>query len=180
MVKLGIAEKQASAIIANPAQEKRASLNKEKDGFSMLVLNDPFDRAWRRVGLALDRIGFLVEDRDRSKGLFFVRYTDIEADHDQPQEEKGWLDKLAFWNDDDEQPKAKPAPSPKKKDDSGLVDKLKFWESDKEKAAAEAQYLVLISRGGDTSAATVVDKDGKRDNSPTANRILALLYEQLR
>lgn len=180
MVKLGVADKQARAIIATPSQELRASLTKQKDGASMLVLNDSFDRAWRRVGLALDRIGFLVEDRDRSKGLFFVRYSDIEADYDEPKKEKGLLDKLAFWNDDeDEKPKAKPAPK-KKKDDSGFVDKLKFWESDKEKAAAEAQYRILIARGSDTSAATVVDKEGKRDNSPTANRILALLYEQLR
>jgi outer membrane protein assembly factor BamC len=39
-----------------------------------LEINEPFDRAYRRVGLALDRAGFTVEDRDRSAGLFFVRY----------------------------------------------------------------------------------------------------------
>jgi outer membrane protein assembly factor BamC len=47
---------------------------------SGLPCNDSFDRAWRRVGLALDRVGFTVEDRDRSKGLFFVRYIDPERD----------------------------------------------------------------------------------------------------
>ena len=31
-------------------------------------LDDGFDRAWRRVGLALDRSGFTVEDRDRGPG----------------------------------------------------------------------------------------------------------------
>jgi outer membrane protein assembly factor BamC len=41
---------------------------------------EPFDRAWRRVGLALDRVGFTVEDRDRQKGLYFVRYADPEVD----------------------------------------------------------------------------------------------------
>lgn len=41
-------------------------------------INEPFDRAWRRVGLALDRGGFTVEDRDRTKGLYFVRYLDPE------------------------------------------------------------------------------------------------------
>jgi uncharacterized lipoprotein len=41
-----------------------------------LVVQDDFDRAWRRVGLALDRSGFSVEDRDRAAGLFFVRYVD--------------------------------------------------------------------------------------------------------
>jgi outer membrane protein assembly factor BamC len=41
-----------------------------------LRIDDGFDRAWRRVGLALDRSGFTVEDRDRSKGQYFVRYVD--------------------------------------------------------------------------------------------------------
>jgi outer membrane protein assembly factor BamC len=39
-------------------------------------VEDDFDRAWRRVGLALDRSGFSVEDRDRAAGLYFVRYVD--------------------------------------------------------------------------------------------------------
>ena len=43
---------------------------------SHIEVDEPFDRAWRRVGLALDRGGFTVEDRDRSKGLYFVRYLD--------------------------------------------------------------------------------------------------------
>ena len=41
-----------------------------------LQIDDAFDRAWRRVGLALDRSGFTVEDRDRAQGLYFVRYVD--------------------------------------------------------------------------------------------------------
>jgi outer membrane protein assembly factor BamC len=41
-----------------------------------LQLDESFDRAWRRVGLALDRSGFTVEDRDRAQGLYFVRYVD--------------------------------------------------------------------------------------------------------
>jgi outer membrane protein assembly factor BamC len=41
-----------------------------------LMVDDSFDRAWRRVGLALDRSGFTVEDRDRAQGLYFVRYVD--------------------------------------------------------------------------------------------------------
>ena len=62
-------------------------------------MSEPFDRAWRRVGLALDRVGFTVEDRDRSKGLFFVRYIDPETDNKRPGE-KGFFDKLAFWRKD--------------------------------------------------------------------------------
>jgi outer membrane protein assembly factor BamC len=39
-------------------------------------VDEGFDRAWRRVGLALDRVGFTVEDRDRVQGIYFVRYVD--------------------------------------------------------------------------------------------------------
>jgi outer membrane protein assembly factor BamC len=65
-------------------------------GAGPLVVNDSFDRAWRRVGLALDRVGFTVEDRDRSKGLFFVRYIDPEADVDTGPK-TGFLESLKFW-----------------------------------------------------------------------------------
>jgi outer membrane protein assembly factor BamC len=41
-----------------------------------IELDEGFDRAWRRVGLALDRVGFTVEDRDRVQGVYFVRYVD--------------------------------------------------------------------------------------------------------
>ena len=68
----------------------------QNGGAGPLVVNDSFDRAWRRVGLALDRVGFTVEDRDRSKGLFFVRYIDPEADMKDTSKES-WLDKLKFW-----------------------------------------------------------------------------------
>ena len=69
----------------------------ENAGAGPLVVNDSFDRAWRRVGLALDRVGFTVEDRDRSKGLFFVRYIDPDADAKSAADKGGFLDKLAFW-----------------------------------------------------------------------------------
>ncbi len=42
-----------------------------------MAFDEGFDRAWRRVGVALDRSGFTVEDRDRSAGLYFVRYVDV-------------------------------------------------------------------------------------------------------
>ncbi len=52
----------------------------QADGRSYVALQDGFDRSWRQVGLALDRGGFTVEDRDRSKGTFFVRYVDPEQE----------------------------------------------------------------------------------------------------
>ena len=69
-------------------------------GAYQLVVDDGFDRAWRRVGLALDRVGFTVVDRDRSKGTYFVRYADPETDG--AKKDKGFLDKLQFWKTDAE------------------------------------------------------------------------------
>jgi outer membrane protein assembly factor BamC len=66
----------------------------QNSGAGPLTVNDEFDRAWRRVGLALDRVGFTVEDRDRSKGTYFVRYIDPDAES---KGNEGFLDKLAFW-----------------------------------------------------------------------------------
>ena len=43
------------------------------------MLNESFDRAWRRVGVAIDSAGFSVEDRDRSAGEFFIRYLDSDT-----------------------------------------------------------------------------------------------------
>jgi len=60
-----------------PAGPERVSKVTEADG-SKLRMIESFDRAWRRVGLALDRTGFTVEDRDRSKGTYYVRYIDPE------------------------------------------------------------------------------------------------------
>jgi outer membrane protein assembly factor BamC len=99
MLKFGAAPPAAAAAVkALPTQPVRARIEKANDGASRLVVDDSFDRAWRRVGLALDRTGFTVVDRDRSKGLYFVRYNDPDVD---PSKQKGFLDKLAFWKSDD-------------------------------------------------------------------------------
>lgn len=99
MVRLGAEEARAEAELATPQVEERARLVSAAEGGVALMLEEPFDRAWRRVGLALDRIGFTVEDRDRAEGLYFVRYVDPEADNGST--EKGFLSRLAFWRSDD-------------------------------------------------------------------------------
>jgi outer membrane protein assembly factor BamC len=102
MVRFGASEPQAEAAIAqSTAQPDRAHVEKGKDGASQLIVDDTFDRAWRRVGLALDRTGFTVVDRDRSKGLYYVRYADPEADMSAKDREKGFLSKLMFWKKED-------------------------------------------------------------------------------
>ena len=87
------------AAVATEQAPERAQITSAADGRVMLVMEEPFDRAWRRVGLALDRIGFTVEDRDRAQGLYFVRYVDPDADNRSP--DKGLLSRLAFWRSDD-------------------------------------------------------------------------------
>jgi outer membrane protein assembly factor BamC len=75
--------KVAQTTVANaPAAPQHAKLLADK-----VEVDEGFDRAWRRVGLALDRVGFTVEDRDRVQGVYFVRYVDPEK-----------ADKEGFWS----------------------------------------------------------------------------------
>lgn len=92
MMRFGAEEKRATAAVAMAPERvvERAKIVRGTDGMGTLQVQESFDRAWRRVGLALDRVGFTVEDRDRSKGLYFVRYVDPEADSTLKKDE-GWL-----------------------------------------------------------------------------------------
>jgi outer membrane protein assembly factor BamC len=94
MVRLGASEERAKLAAAAVPQEDRAQLVKRSDGSQALQVNEPFDRAWRRVGLALDRVGFTVEDRDRQNGLYFVRYADPESEMALKDAQRGFLSRL--------------------------------------------------------------------------------------
>jgi outer membrane protein assembly factor BamC len=97
MVRMGIEDTRAKTMLASGGpKDERARLKPAADGAGTLELQEAFDRAWRRVGLALDRVGFTVEDRDRSQGLYFVRYVDPEADGGK-KDDKGFVSKLMFW-----------------------------------------------------------------------------------
>ena len=106
MVRFGVQEARAKSQLATAAETTtpRATLSRSGDGAGTLALNEQFDRAWRRVGLALDRVGFTVEDRDRSKGLYFVRYIDPQLDVQTKKQESTWLSRLKFWSSN-EKPK---------------------------------------------------------------------------
>lgn len=84
MLKLGLTQQavqQQQAAADAPKQSVRvASVN----GQPVVQIDESFERAWRRVGLALDRTGFTVEDRDRSQGLYFVRYVEPVDPDQQP------------------------------------------------------------------------------------------------
>lgn len=96
MVRLGTEEQKATQALATPKAAEQAKIVRAATS-AQLELQDRFDRAWRRVGLALDRVGFMVEDRDRAKGIYFVRY--IDSDADAKKKDPGMLSKLAFWRD---------------------------------------------------------------------------------
>lgn len=152
MVRLGAQEARAKTLIAADQPAERAKLSRAADGNGALVLEEPFDRAWRRVGLALDRIGFTVEDRDRSQGLYYVRYVDPEADN-KKKDEPGLLTKMMFW---------------------------KSHDADKDKPVQAAQYRVQVKKEGDTNTVQLLTREGGVDSSATSKRIIGLLHEQLK
>ena len=83
MQKLG-ATKEATAKVASAVAAKATATSSTLNGQPVVLLEEGFERAWRRVGLALDRTGFTVEDRDRNKGVYFVRYVPTDADKSEP------------------------------------------------------------------------------------------------
>jgi outer membrane protein assembly factor BamC len=161
LVKIGNANAVAAQQAAQPTQLASAkttavsaspeSRNAVMQG-NQLVVNDSFDRAWRRVGLALDRVGFTVEDRDRTKGLFYVRYIDPEKDASQPR----------------------------KKGEEGFFDKLKFWKGDPAKSKQPQYRIHVADAGASMSQVQVQDESGAAESGNTGKRILTLLYDQLK
>lgn len=151
LVRLGVEDERAKTVVAGETRIERAKL--ERSGSGNLLVQEGFDRAWRRVGLALDRVGFTVEDRDRSQGVYFVRYIDPQADNKTKKDETGLWSKLMFWRSDNKNDKA---------------------------AKAGAQYRIQVKGEGETSSVKVLTADGAADGSDSAKKILALLYDQLK
>ena len=95
MVRLGSDEGRAKQTLAAGGRPPDRAKIVRASGASIVELEEGFDRAWRRVGLALDRVGFTVEDRDRSKGLYFVRYADTDAT--KRRADPGFLSRVTGW-----------------------------------------------------------------------------------
>ena len=151
MVHLGVTDTRAKEMLAANPSQPRAKLT-AIDGSGALEVEEAFDRAWRRVGLSLDRVGFTVEDRDRSKGIYYVRYVDPEVDGKKKDAGKGFVSKLMFWKGDDK---------------SGQAD-------------ATGKYRVYLKGNGDTTTVQVLTNEGGVDKSDISRRILNLLLEQLK
>ncbi len=65
-------------------------------GGKIILLSEPFDKSWRKVGLALDRAGIVVDDMDRANGMYFVNVSS-----DIAQKKKSWLARLMFWRNEE-------------------------------------------------------------------------------
>lgn len=147
MARFGVEDTRARTLLADKPAEPRAGKAQGQDGSPVLNTPDGFDRAWRRVGLALDRIGFAVEDRNRAAGVYYVRYAD--ADAAGSAKEKGFLSKLAFWSSDDAK-------------------------------VLSQRYRIRVAEKAGQSEVSVLQDDGKPLKTETAQRIINLLYEQLK
>ncbi|MBI5612897.1 MAG: outer membrane protein assembly factor BamC [Gammaproteobacteria bacterium] len=142
MVHLGADEKKAQGVVATAGGgAERARVGRDAKGYPVLTVEDTLDRAWRRIGLSLDRVGFTVEDRDRSKGIYYVRYID-------PAKESGGKGMFSWLIGDDEK--------------------------------ADNRYQVSLATAGNATEVSVLDSNGTRDKSKTSERILNLLYEQMK
>jgi outer membrane protein assembly factor BamC len=150
-MRFGVEEEKAKLELTTgkSTTQERAYIDRETG--DTLVINEAFDRSWRRVGLALDRIGFTVEDRNRVDGIYFVRYLNPDKD------------------------------SKKKGDDDGILSGIMFWRSGDKDDAKAAKYRIQIhNTGTNTSKVTLLNDDGTAVNSSTTSRILKLLHEQLK
>jgi outer membrane protein assembly factor BamC len=156
MVRLGSDETTAKASVeasqsaSTAADTSRARVVNAAGGGSVLEVREPFDRAWRRVGLVLDRVGFSVEERDRASGQYLVRYLDPNEGQ-APKKTGGFFSALAFWRSED-----------------------------KKNPAADQYRIELKGRDDQVTEVRVLGKDGAPDATVTAGRILSLLQGQLR
>lgn len=86
MAQRGVSDETAKLAIASAAQVERTRLNQQDDQTS-LQINEPFARSWRLAEIALDRVGAVIEDRNRSTGTYYIRL----PENFQIESAKGWL-----------------------------------------------------------------------------------------
>lgn len=113
LVRLGVTSDTASQVVSTSLPATTASGAETKttggmahaslvqaDGKRAIQLGEGFDRAWRRVGLALEHAGYGINDRDRSLGLYYVS-PEIDKNRKPEETDTGdhWWNKLAFWRD---------------------------------------------------------------------------------
>jgi outer membrane protein assembly factor BamC len=101
MMKLGATDLEAKTKVENPEVIIKTEFIDKKNDF-YIKMYDPYERSWRRLGLALDIIGFVTEDKNRSEGIYYVRFSETEIPTETKEEEEGLIDSLIFWDNDEE------------------------------------------------------------------------------
>jgi outer membrane protein assembly factor BamC len=154
----------ADAAASSSAAKNAATVQARADGAPVLNVQDSFDRAWRRIGIAIDKAGLITQDQNRDQGVFFVQYSA-------------------------EKMKGPDAFNPESKGISGFFDSITnlFSSSDTAKGADAAKikfadksnYRVTVAKKGDSlSEVSVSDKDGKKLPDDQARRFLEILSVQ--
>lgn len=140
MVFLGVEQDRARAELADVrTKPPAAQLVQGPDGASSLLFVEDFPSAWRRVGLALDNVGFFVDDRDRSRGLYLVRYDDPYAHH-----ESGFMSSLAFWNSDQPEPTEEYAVRVRGAEDGGSIITVERRDGLQDDSPTATRILTLL------------------------------------
>jgi len=146
MVFLGVEKEQAKTTVAAAQKPTvaRAELYIVADKAPSLLVKQDMNKTWQLVGLALDRVGFVVEDRDVSKGVYFVRYVDPERDG---RKSGNFFTRLFNGSDNTDE---------------------------------QGEYLIRLAKTQNITQITVLDKNNRLQATRTAEKILTLLYEQLK
>ena len=140
MVKLGAPEQEARQAVSQTIDRGPTAQVVAASNTTVLRLEDSFDRAWRRVGIALDRSGFSVEDRDRAAGLYFVRYIDPASTA--AREDPSLLDRLRGRNRD---PKIERYRVLVKEEGTGVTASLQNSQGAPESGSTANRILSLIA-----------------------------------
>ena len=144
MIKLGATDYDAKEKVKNPEIIVKAELITKQNNF-YIKMYDPYDRAWRRLGLALDIIGFVTEDKNRSEGIYYVRYSDTELPSEKKEEEEGLLDSIIFWDNDNKNDENSSDLSEKKED--SMPDESEIDTIEPQYTGVEAPEIKPISEG---------------------------------
>ncbi len=143
MLRLGADEGRVKELMAKPGMTGPVAQLSKTETNSQVEINEPYERAWRRLGVAIDRLGFTVEDRDRAKGLLYVRYRDPTV---QTGEQPGFFGRIFSSTKPDE----------------------------------AIQYRLRLTGQGEKSTLIVMSKDDKQSNDANAQRMLSVIFEQLK
>jgi outer membrane protein assembly factor BamC len=206
MVKLGASDLSAKESLDTAVEIKNAELINQDD-YKYIKLNDNYSRAWRRLSLAIDMVGFLVEDKNRSDGIFYIKYSNLEIDEDgkKPKKKKGLISKLAFWQDDDvskeedpegqemyrkeiegeDQDEASLNKSDKKWSEKTWEEKFPFfanWGDDDEENVPEGEkrFRVRIVEIDDGAKVYIDYPNESLNKTKTAQSIINILYDYLK